>query len=279
MKQLSEVSETALITLRSRVAESRKEKPVLQDPIGRELYQKLMEALPAELRKRVLERKLSPVLSKHLALRARKYDALCHEFLEKYPDGLIVSLGCGFDTRFWRLGGEDLKYLELDLPSVIQSKKQLLGERINYQTMGTSVLEKEWIGKVKEMQPERVLFIAEGLFMYLPKEKVIRTLTSLAAEFSQSRIVMEVIAEKYTRGFRKKMVEKKMRKGAGSTAGDFYQYGIRSPKEPEAYHPGIKLNRVWSYYEDPDIKPAFLKIFKHIKSIAQTQYTVILDIT
>jgi len=277
--QLSEVSETALITLRSRVVESRKDNPVLQDPIGQELYQNLMEALSPELRKRVLERKLSPVLSLHLALRARKYDALCREFLEEFPDGLIVSLGCGFDTRFWRLGGEDLNYLELDLPSVIQSKKQLLGDRVTYQTMGSSVLEKEWIIRVKEKQAERVLFMAEGLFMYLPKDEVIRTLSSLAAEFAQSRILMEVIAEKFTRGFRKKMVEKKMRKGAGSTAGDFYQYGIRSPEEPEAYHPDIKLNRFWSYYEDPDIQPGFLKFFKHIKSISQTQYTVILDIT
>ena len=115
--------------------------------------------------------------------------------------------------------------------------------------------------------------------MYLPKEQVVQTLARMAESFTASRIVIEVIAEKYTRGFRKKMVEKKMRKGAGSTAGDFYQFGIRSPKEPEAYHPAIKLNRVWSYYEDPDIQPGFLKIFKHIKSIAQTQYTVVLDIT
>ena len=39
------------------------------------------------------------------------------EFLEEFPEGLVVSLGSGFDTRFWRLGGRDLKYMELDLES------------------------------------------------------------------------------------------------------------------------------------------------------------------
>lgn len=278
MKQLTEVSETALITLRSRVAESQKANPVLQDPVGEELYQKLLEVLPSDLVKRVLEIKLSPVLSMHIALRARKYDALCREFLEKFPDGLIVSLGCGFDTRFWRLGGEELNYMEMDLPSVIQSKQQLLGDKISYQTLGASVLEEEWMLTVKRLHAERVLFIAEGLFMYLPREEVVRILTSIAGTFSQSRIIMEVIAEKYTRGFRKKMVEMKMRSGAGSTAGDFYQFGIRDEKEPESYHPDIQLEGAWSYYEDRGIKPSFLKLFRHIKSIARTQYTVILNI-
>jgi O-methyltransferase involved in polyketide biosynthesis len=246
--------------------------------VGEELFKLLSEALPAELQKRVLERKLNPMLSRHLALRARKYDALCREFLEEFPDGLIVSLGAGFDTRFWRLGGSDLNYLELDLPAVIQAKQQLLGERITYRCIEDSVLDKEWIARVKKIQARKVLFVAEGLFMYLPKERVIKTLTSVAENFQQSRLVMEVVAEKYTRGFRKKMVERKMRKGAGTTAGDYYQYGIQNGHELESYHPGFHLKDEWSYFEDPDIQPPFLKLFRHIKSVSKTQYSVIADI-
>jgi O-methyltransferase involved in polyketide biosynthesis len=246
--------------------------------MGEELFHKLIEVLPADLRIRILERKLSPVLSMHLTLRARKYDALCLEFLDEFPAGLIVNLGCGFDTRFWRLGGKGLKYIELDLPSVIQTKKQLLGEKMIYQTIESSVLDKGWIGKINDLQEDNVLFIAEGLFMYLPEDDVKRTLKNIAETFQQSRMLMEVVAEKYTRGFRKKMVELKMRKGTGSTAGDYFQYGIRNEREPETYHPGIHLKSAWSYYEDPDIKPQFLKLFKHVDSISRTQYTVVLDL-
>lgn len=85
-------------------------------------------ALPADLQKRILERKLSPLLTSHIALRARKYDTLCRMFLEENPDGLVVSLGAGFDTRFWRLGGKNFNYQELDLPAVVQTKKLLLDE-------------------------------------------------------------------------------------------------------------------------------------------------------
>ena len=279
MNHLSEVSETALITLRSRADESNKTKPILSDPVGEELFKSLTDQLPADLRKRFMERKISPLLTSHIALRARKYDSLCREFLEENPDGMIVSLGAGFDTRFWRLGGGDLKYIELDLPAVIQSKKQILGERITYRTMEDSVLDEGWIARLKEIQAEKILFIAEGLFMYLPKQEVIRTLAALAGSFRQSRLVMEVVAEKYTRGFRKKMVERKMRKGAATTAGDYYQFGIRDASEPETYHPGIKVTGDWSYFEDPDIHPPVLKLFRHFKALSRTQYTVIADLT
>jgi len=275
MKQLTEVSETALITLRSRVIESQKAKSLLPDPVGKELFQRIREALPTELSKRILERKLSPLLTSHIAIRARKYDALCTEFLEENPDGLIVSLGAGFDTRFWRLGRNESNYLELDLPAVIQTKKALLGDRITYTLLEDSVLDEGWIRKVREIQSSKILFLAEGLFMYLPKKEVIRTLVRMADSFQSSRLVMEVVAEKYTRGFRKKIVERKLRKGAGSTAGDYYQFGIREAAEPESYHPGIKMLGEWSYFEDPDVKPAILKLFKHSRALSKTQYSVI----
>lgn len=276
--ELTEVSETALITLRSRVIESRKSNPVLRDPVGEECFEAIVSEMPDDLRKRVMERKLSPVLSRHIALRARQYDRLCMEFLEEFPGGLVVSLGSGFDTRFWRLGGGDLKYMELDLPGVIGIKQQLLKDKITYPMIEDSVLEESWISKVKEMQSDRVLFVAEGLFMYLPSDQVIQTLTRLAESFHSSRLVMEVVAEKYTRGFRKKMVERKMRSGAGSTAGDYYQYGIKEARDLESYHSGFSIRGEWSFFEDPDIQPAFLKLFRHFKSLSRTQYTVIADI-
>jgi O-methyltransferase involved in polyketide biosynthesis len=278
VQTLTEVSETALITLRSRVIEEGKSHPVLQDPVGKECFEALMDLSPEDLKKRVLERKLSPVLTLHIALRARKYDQLCTEFLEEFPEGLIVNLGCGFDTRFWRLGGGTLNYMELDLPGVIGIKRQVLKDKIAYRTIEDSVLEEAWIAEVKKLQAEKVLFVAEGLFMYLPRDQVIQSLRRLAESFNNSRLVMEVVAEKYTRGFRKKMVERKMRKGAGSTAGDYYQYGIRKASDLESYHPGYRIRGEWSFFEDPDIKPSLLRHFRHFKSLSRTQYTVIADI-
>jgi len=272
------VSETALLTLRSRVIEAGKKNPILPDPVGKECLEKLVDILPSDIIKRIMERKLSPVLTRHLALRARKYDQLCLEFLSTHPDGLIVNLGCGFDTRFWRLGIEESQYLELDLPEVIQLKKKILGEKITFRTMEGSVLEKEWIHSVKSVQTSKVLFLAEGLFMYFTPDQSIKTLKNIAGSFQNSRLVVEVVHEKYTRGIRKKMVEQKMRRRAGSTAGDYFLFGINKAEELETFHQDFRIHEEWSFFEDKDLKPGFLKLFKYVKSVSKTQYTVIADI-
>lgn len=272
------VSETALLTLRSRVIEAGKKNPVLPDPVGKECLDKIVDILPPDIKKRIIERKLSPLLTRHLALRARKYDQLCLEFLSTHPDGLIVNLGCGFDTRFWRLGIDKSHYIELDLTEVIQLKRKILGDKITYRTIEGSVLEEEWIRSVKSVQTSKVLFLAEGLFMYFPPDRSIQTLKNIAGSFQNSRLVMEVVQKKYTIGIRKKMVEQKMRRKAGSTAGDYFLFGISKAEELETFHPDFRIRDEWSFFEDKDLKPDVLKLFRKFKSIAKTQYTVIADI-
>ena len=161
------VSETALITLKARVVESRKKKPVIDDPIGFECLSRLQSMLPIEIRKRVLDRDLPLTLTRYIALRARKYDRRTEQFLSEYNDGLVVSLGCGFDTRYWRISKEPWKYVEVDLPNVVEAKKQVLGNIVTYPMIGCSVLEKDWIERIISMQTKHVLFLAEGLLMYL----------------------------------------------------------------------------------------------------------------
>ena len=275
---MDEVSETALITLRSRVIESQKENPVITDPVGVELYKGLLNSISPELHQRIINRGLSPVLTGYIARRARKYDELCREFIAQHPDGLVVNLGCGFDTRFWRLGIPGMQYMELDLPEVMALKKKILGDRLNYPVIERSVLDSEWISRIKSLQSGRIILLAEGLFMYFREDQSIRTLKEIADSFTDSMLVMEVVHSSYTRGFRKKLVQKKMRKRAGSAAGDYYLYGIRSSSVLESYHPRFRVMGEWSYFEDEDLKPALLRFFRHFRTFTRTQYTVIVDI-
>ena len=125
MDVMSAVSETALITLMARVVESEKDNPVIRDEMGSECLERLRTHLPTDTRNRILDRKLPPTLTRHIALRARKYDAYAKEFIKEHPDGLVVSLGCGFDTRYWRVSDQAWNYVEVDLPAVIEAKKQV----------------------------------------------------------------------------------------------------------------------------------------------------------
>ncbi|KPK81594.1 MAG: hypothetical protein AMS27_15345 [Bacteroides sp. SM23_62_1] len=271
---MNEVSETALITLRSRVIESGKPNPVINDPVGAECLKRLEPLLSSSQFNRLIKKNLPITLTRYIALRARKYDFYARAFMDKNPDGMVVNLGCGFDTRYWRVFDREWEYVEIDLPEVINFKQQILGDRITFKMIGASVLGKEWLEQIHSLQSEKILFLAEGLFMYLPPEDVRSLFKSLSETCTSSEIVFEAVNEKYTRGIWKKMVERKMRKQLDSSAGSSYQFGIRNASEIENFGLKIKVMEEWSYYEDPDLKPAFLKIFRHFEAFSRTQWTI-----
>lgn len=223
MESLNQVSQTALITLRARVIESEASQPVLDDPMGRILLHRLVPKLPDTIQQGVMAKKLSPTLTRHLALRARKYDAYVTDFLGQQENGLVVSLGSGFDTRYWRVSDAPWRYVEVDLPGVVEIKAKVLGEQISYPMIGATVLDPAWIGQVGGMQTSDVLFLAEGLLMYLNRIDVIQLFQRLSSTFKDAQFVFEVVNERYTRGFWKKRVESKMRRSLGSGAGVSYK--------------------------------------------------------
>lgn len=273
MNILSDVSETAIITLKSRVIESKRNNPVIRDDISSECLEKIGLLLP-KAHKRLLDRKLPSTLTRHIALRARKYDLYTKEFLENYPDGLVVSLGCGFDTRYWRVSESAWKYVEIDLPNVIEAKREILKDRMKYLTIGCSVLEDEWIKEILAVQNKNVLFLAEGLFMYLPQKEVGSLFRKLSESFSNSFIVFETVNKKYTKGIWKKMVESKMKRSLGTEAGSSYQFGVDSAKEIETFGKNINLVEEWSYFEDVDIEPKILWYFRNLRFLTRTQWTI-----
>ncbi|HNT74761.1 MAG TPA: class I SAM-dependent methyltransferase [Anaerolineae bacterium] len=273
MQSLSDVSETALLTLRGRVIETQAPNPVIHDAMGLELLRRLEAQLPPEARSQVLKRKLPLTLTRYAALRARKYDEYTRRFVADNPQGLVVNLGCGFDTRYWRVSETPWRYVELDLPNVIAAKQRLLPDA-PYPMIGGSVLEESWIETIRAMQSEAVLFLAEGLFMYLPPDAVRQTFGRMAAGFSQSQIVFEVVDKRYTAGVWKKMVEGKMQRRLGSPAGSSYQFGLRDAQELESYAPNLTVMEEWSYMEDPDIKPRIFALLRHVKLLARTQWTI-----
>ena len=274
MDVLNSVSETALITLRARVIESQKEKAVIKDDVGAECLRRLQKLLPRETQDRILKKKLPSTLTRHLALRARKYDEYARTFIQGHPNGMVVSLGCGFDTRYWRLFEKPWNYVEVDLPEVIEVKKQVLGDIARYLMIGCSVTDEKWIQKILPIQRDNVLFIAEGLFMYLPRDEVIQIFNRLSASFTKSQIAVEVVSESFTRGIGKRLLKSKMQRSFGMREDASFSFGIKDAREIETYGNNIRVVEEWSYFEDPDIEPKFFRLFRNFRPMTRSQWTI-----
>ena len=131
--KLTDVSKTAIVTLRCHAIESKKAKPLIDDPMAEYCLENLILCAAKDEKALLFERKLSSRLSMHIALRARKYDALINDFISKNPGCTVVNLGCGFDTRYWRIDHAHCKYIELDLPEIIELKRDALQGQLSYE--------------------------------------------------------------------------------------------------------------------------------------------------
>jgi O-methyltransferase involved in polyketide biosynthesis len=98
--ELTDVSKTAIATLRAHVIESQNSNPILNDPLAAYCLEKLF-SLASEKEKIVLfNRKLPKSFTNHIALRARKYDRVVNNYITNNPSSTVINLGCCFYTRY-----------------------------------------------------------------------------------------------------------------------------------------------------------------------------------
>ncbi len=67
-----------------------------------------------------------------------------------------------------------------------------------------------------------------------------------------------------------------MKRYLGTKAGSSYEFGVRDAKDVESYGKNIKVVEEWSYFEDEDIIPKFLRLFRNFKFISFTAFPQIL---
>ena len=98
---------------------------------------------------------------------AREFDRCVREFLAAHPDAVVVELGCGLDTRFYRVDNGPVTWYDLDLPEVIALRRRVLEEMPRHAFIGCSVVDFAWMNTVQPEVGRAYLFLAEGVFMFL----------------------------------------------------------------------------------------------------------------
>lgn len=273
---LSGVEETALLTLYNRALESRSEDPILKDEQAEALIAQIdpiLQATEGKMARQLRERATDPRLNVHIALRNRKYDDYAREYLRRHPDGTIVNIGCGLDTRFHRIDNGQVRFYDLDLPEMIRFKHQLLDENDHYKMIGKSVLDFSWMDEIV-VQGQPVLFLAEGIFMYLPGGQVKDLVLMLQRRFPGSDLVCELTNRRWIEGIWGKMAQMKMQNRLKMGSDAQFQFGVDSPNALEAWGPGIRFHEMWFYMDEDNPKIGWLRLFRNMKMIRNAQFTV-----
>ncbi|MDX2443066.1 MAG: class I SAM-dependent methyltransferase, partial [Bacteroidales bacterium] len=179
--------------------------------------------------------------------------------------------GCGLDNRFERVDNGQIDFFDLDLPDIIEIKKQLFNETTRYQFIPQSVFDFSWM---KRITGKDILFLAEGVFMYCKEKDVKSLFLKLQNSFPGSEIVCEVFNSLWLKGWLKKMMNFKMQKELNLGKDATFLFGIRHSHEMESWSNGISLLGDWSYFDSDEKKLGWIKIFRHIDLFRKTQWTV-----
>jgi len=176
--------------------------------------------------------------------RAKKMDAVTREFLAEQPTGVVLHLGCGLDSRFWRVDNGRVEWYDLDMLPVIELRRRFFPPSERYHMIASSVTDLDWVERI-EAAGRPVLVVAEGLLMYLGEQDVRRLLLCLQEAFPGCRLIADVFSRLTARS----ATQHPSLKQTGAAIG----WGIDDPHTIEAWAEGIRLLEEWFFTQDPDL--------------------------
>lgn len=258
-KKLTGIPVTALFPLYGRAKETNEKNYLFQDPYAVKIMDQIdfdfsiYEKMNATRKKEMLT---------GIAVRTKILDDYTKDFLGKYPDGLVVNIGCGLDTRFFRLDNGKINWIDVDLSEIIKLREKLFEKRERYKMLATSVLEQNWLNEITVEEGKMVMIIAEGTLMYFEEKEVKELFNQLIAKFPKAILNFEVMGSK---------LQGKVHPSVAVLGIDVKcPWGIEDIESLEAWNPKMRLVKTTSLIEQyrerwPFINRAVTSIFPAIK--------------
>jgi O-methyltransferase involved in polyketide biosynthesis len=181
MPHLGGVPETMLWTLYDRACEARRSNGVLVDPDSVRMCDAIDYDFPAHFGQP----------SGSFAARAAAIDHLLRRWLERHPDGLIVSLGEGLEAQAHRVDNGRMRWLTVDLPAAIELREYFLTPTARFSHLAANALEPAWMDLIEPA--DDIFIVAQGLLMYLPPEAVKQLFVDIAKRFPSAEMAFDVI--------------------------------------------------------------------------------------
>lgn len=232
---------TMLVTLYLRAVDSRAKHPILGDQAAADAVRRINYnfASPA-MRLAQGDRFL-------VTLRAKQLDLWAVDFLGKHPDATVLQLGCGLDSRAFRLDlPAGVRWFDIDLPEVIDLRKQVYADAEHYRMIASSVTDPSWLDDIPDEHP--VLVIAEGLLMYLTESEVRALLQRLTGRFPAGAVLFDGLSPWVVR------VSNKLPEPFGSFA---MAWAVRDERRLEEWNPRLHHKETASVVAQHDKVPVY----------------------
>lgn len=212
MQKLGVVEDTLFVPMLGRIYASEHCPQILYDKKALELKNKL----PSDLIEQNKQNQYTLLAS---ASRSANMDRFIQSFLERRPNGVIVQLGCGLETTYYRCDNRRTHWYAVDLPHVIDYRRELLPELERETYLAGDAFSEEWIRQVRTEFPDApILVTAGGLFHYFEENKVI-SLLRMIGQSGNMEVVFDTVNKKGMA-----MMQKKYMKQVGHADAQMFFY-------------------------------------------------------
>ncbi len=179
---LSGPSQTMLTTLYCKALDADWDRPILGDDFAK--------AAVARIDYDWAELKVANRWTPLVTVRTAQFDVWTGEFLAAHPEATVIHVGCGLDSRVFRLDpGPGVQWYDVDFPSVIALREKVFPSRPNYHLIATPATDPSWLDQIPADRP--TLLLAEGISMYLAEDDGVALLQHVIDRFGTGEIQID----------------------------------------------------------------------------------------
>ncbi len=180
---LEGVEKTMLLTLFAKAKHSREKNHKFYDPKAIEVISKVDYDFSIAEKDRFMQ---LGTIARTIVL-----DEMVSDYIKEHPQCTIVNIASGMDTRFNRLDNGMITWYNVDLENSVNYRLRYIEDTDRVTTLAYSAMDPSWAEKIKIRN--EVLFIVEGLTMYLNQKDVEDILNIISANFDECTVFMEIM--------------------------------------------------------------------------------------
>ncbi|MGA7913512.1 MAG: class I SAM-dependent methyltransferase [Candidatus Dormiibacterota bacterium] len=254
--------ETMLMTLSSRALQSQWEHPILRDPWAEDAMRHIDYDMSKTLKGVSSWGMWKEIGCTIVATRAATFDLLTTRYLADHPDATVLHLGCGMDSRVFRIDPPaSVQWFDVDYPDVIALRRQLFPERDGaYHLLGAPLSDLRWLEEVPRDRPG--LIIAEGVLHYLSETEVKALLNAVVAHFTSGQLIFDICNP---------FIVKRTGSNVGGT-GATYKWGLDDPQDIKLLEPKLELIKEFRPSELVAFSrfPFWWRVLYHVQEVNRT---------
>jgi O-methyltransferase involved in polyketide biosynthesis len=231
---LSGAPQTMLATFYAKALDAGLDKPILGDRWAKDIVDRIDYDWSAT----TITARNSPSVT----TRTAHFDNWTRQFLAVHPEAIVLHLGCGLDSRYYRIDpGPAVEWYDVDYADVAQLRTQLFPPREHCHVVASSVTDPAWLADVPADRP--TLMIGEGLTMYLTEADGVALLRRIVDHAPSGELQFDA--------FSRFGIKTQWMNAVVKRAGATLYWGIDKPDDILGAVPGVRLLRWVSPFDSP----------------------------